>query len=416
MNLERLESIYQNIHLADKSDMESVKQLTIDYPYYALPYVVLSKYYFDTKHYKFEDMLRQAAMRVKDRKALYEYIHSSTVVEQVQDIQEKESISAPIADVNYFLEETESIIEQEETAIDEPEAILIAPSEEMIEAPGMSDEAIIEEAVETISVKDFLADEADDNIIEQDPESPVIEELVEPIQKPEEFIIETHVDNRPIDKIEIDYDIIGEEIETEFAFSKSFVSQTELVEPELEEESNFVDNTSSKTEIESNESIDADIHLRKYPVYSLENYFKDEVEAKVEEVVDEHPSPERDFFAWLKSPKHVEELPTEDKKIEPKEEEIVEEKVVKSLDIIEKFIVSNPQISRPKKEFFNPENMAKRSEIVDLEFVTETLANIYYEQGNIDLAIRAYEKLSLQNPSKASYFADLIDKIKKERK
>jgi tetratricopeptide (TPR) repeat protein len=60
--------------------------------------------------------------------------------------------------------------------------------------------------------------------------------------------------------------------------------------------------------------------------------------------------------------------------------------------------------------------MAKRSEILDLEFVSETLAEIYYQQGNFDFAIKAYEKLSLQNPSKQSFFADLIDKIKKERK
>jgi tetratricopeptide (TPR) repeat protein len=60
--------------------------------------------------------------------------------------------------------------------------------------------------------------------------------------------------------------------------------------------------------------------------------------------------------------------------------------------------------------------MAKRSEVIDLEFVSETLANIYYEQGNYDMALKAYKKLSLQNPSKESYFADLIEKIKKERK
>ena len=60
--------------------------------------------------------------------------------------------------------------------------------------------------------------------------------------------------------------------------------------------------------------------------------------------------------------------------------------------------------------------MGKKSEVLDLEFVSETLAELYYQQGNFDNAIRVYEKLSLQNPSKASFFADLIDQIKKERK
>ena len=119
----------------------------------------------------------------------------------------------------------------------------------------------------------------------------------------------------------------------------------------------------------------------------------------------------------------VEEELKEEEEVKEIEEEVkaegptvINEKASKSLDIIEKFISINPQISRPKKEFFSPENMAKRSEILDLEFVSETLAEIYYQQGNFDLAIKAYEKLSLQNPSKQSFFADLIDKIKKERK
>jgi tetratricopeptide (TPR) repeat protein len=144
-----------------------------------------------------------------------------------------------------------------------------------------------------------------------------------------------------------------------------------------------------------------------------------------------------DFFAWLKAPKpevnsqieqkdEVSEIVTEEpidvstsdsnEVIEQEEPEKVEGKPVFNLDLIDKFIQSNPQITRPKKEFFNPENMAKRSEVIDLEFVSETLANIYYEQGNYDLALKAYEKLSLQNPSKQAYFADLIEKIRIERK
>ena len=155
----------------------------------------------------------------------------------------------------------------------------------------------------------------------------------------------------------------------------------------------------------------SELDLRKYPVYSIETF----VPQTEEQALPETDS-SKDFFSWLKNPKHAAET-TE--VIEELEEDIAiesNEKVTKSLDIIEKFISINPQISRPKKEFFSPENMAKRSEVLDLEFVSETLAEIYYQQGNFDFAIKAYEKLSLQNPSKQSFFADLIDKIKKERK
>lgn len=84
--------------------------------------------------------------------------------------------------------------------------------------------------------------------------------------------------------------------------------------------------------------------------------------------------------------------------------------------ILDRFIKENPSISRPKSEFFNPINMAKQSVEEDEELVTETLANLYYKQGNYKKAIRAYEKLCLLYPSKLAYFATLIKKIKSEIK
>ena len=47
---------------------------------------------------------------------------------------------------------------------------------------------------------------------------------------------------------------------------------------------------------------------------------------------------------------------------------------------------------------------------------TETLAQIYYNQGAYKKAIRAYEKLCLIYPHKMSLFAALIQKIKEESK
>jgi hypothetical protein len=84
--------------------------------------------------------------------------------------------------------------------------------------------------------------------------------------------------------------------------------------------------------------------------------------------------------------------------------------------ILDKFVKENPSISRPKAEFFNPVNMARQSVEEDEELVTETLANLFYKQGNHKKAIKAYEKLCLLYPSKMTYFASLIQKIKTELK
>jgi len=46
------------------------------------------------------------------------------------------------------------------------------------------------------------------------------------------------------------------------------------------------------------------------------------------------------------------------------------------------------------------------------DLVTETLAQIYVDQGYPEEAVNIYQKLSLQSPEKSAYFASLIDKLK----
>ena len=81
-------------------------------------------------------------------------------------------------------------------------------------------------------------------------------------------------------------------------------------------------------------------------------------------------------------------------------------------DLIEKFIRDEPRISVQKATFFNPSDQAIKSNTDDDEIVSETLAILYYNQGNISKAIRIYEKLSLIYPEKSSIFAARIKEMK----
>jgi hypothetical protein len=79
--------------------------------------------------------------------------------------------------------------------------------------------------------------------------------------------------------------------------------------------------------------------------------------------------------------------------------------------LIEKFIQDEPRISKPRASFFNPTESALRSNFDEEEIVSETLAQLYAQQGNIQKAKHIYEKLSLINQEKSRYFAAQIEKL-----
>ena len=82
----------------------------------------------------------------------------------------------------------------------------------------------------------------------------------------------------------------------------------------------------------------------------------------------------------------------------------------KKLDLIDKFIESNPKIP-PVKD--SPLTAAIPRNTEDTSYLmTETLAKVYLEQKKYQKAIQAYEILILKYPEKSSLFADRISDIK----
>jgi hypothetical protein len=100
---------------------------------------------------------------------------------------------------------------------------------------------------------------------------------------------------------------------------------------------------------------------------------------------------QKSFTSWLKSNKKVEKTD--------------------QTQIIETIIATNPSITRPKKEFYNPTKQAIKSVEDDKLVYTETLAKILDMQGNFSKAIAAYEQLSLTIPEKKTYFAKKIKEL-----
>ena len=83
-------------------------------------------------------------------------------------------------------------------------------------------------------------------------------------------------------------------------------------------------------------------------------------------------------------------------------------------NLIDRFLNTEHSIRiKPGKEE-TPLNLAKKSTHPTRELITETLAKIHAEQGNIKRAIEIYEKLSLNFPEKRSYFAAQITFLKQK--
>ena len=98
-----------------------------------------------------------------------------------------------------------------------------------------------------------------------------------------------------------------------------------------------------------------------------------------------------------------------------KETEQSEPKKLSRKELIDKFILENPSISRPKAEFYNPISVAQNSIIDQENIVSETLAKIYEKQGYFEKAMSIYEKLGLKYPEKSRYFAAQIERLRESK-
>ena len=78
--------------------------------------------------------------------------------------------------------------------------------------------------------------------------------------------------------------------------------------------------------------------------------------------------------------------------------------------LISNFLKINPKISSNKTK--SNENLANDFKLSKKEYMTETLAKVYFKQKKYSEAIKAYEILCLKYPEKISLFADQIKTIK----
>jgi tetratricopeptide (TPR) repeat protein len=90
----------------------------------------------------------------------------------------------------------------------------------------------------------------------------------------------------------------------------------------------------------------------------------------------------------------------------------IQNKPGKKVRLIDKFLEAQPKMPPVKEDAStSPTDSLPAQEDMNEEFVTETLALIYTQQGYYKKALQIFKKLSLKYPEKSTYFAAQIEKV-----
>lgn len=363
MNIGQLiENPFQDLS-AYTSDLEKLVQKN---SYSSTVMMLYLKALKDSKSIDFEDNLKKTAILCQDRTVLFDFIKNENLE------------GAPIVD------KIEKVVEEqsEDTTTEKPEVL----------------EALSEVKTENIDIPSTS------------------EEVVEP----EEKSFDTEVKEDKVDKPQEPEAIEEEKDESIFELNKDIYARAVHASIHNEEEDEDEDSSQATIPSEPKETI-----LEKQEEDSENIDAPSKEESSSPDI--KHSGEKLSFIDWLKAQQGeiqaeksepAKEVNTQEK--EPEQAAKLQEVKDENDDahrsdinaIVEKFIKEEPTITRRKAEFFSPSETAKKSIEENDNIVTETLAEIYVNQGNYKKAIAAYEQLILKFPKKKSFFADRINFIK----
>jgi tetratricopeptide (TPR) repeat protein len=423
-----------------KESIQSLEEYSNEFPYFQTAHLLLAKSMHDHQHVRYEKQLKKAAAYSGDRKFLYELINQNQI--KLTEADKHEIVSPlPVEDKTEKISPIEINQENifEERSID----ILTAPTEieeKYLEAPSeIRSEQVYSSPVFFSEEEEPLADEFNEESV-ADPHDIIRKRLVEILGLRDEIKEVPEAVNifKPAS-----VPIVQEE--TEKVVGETIITNTEKKETEVEGDNEFEIPITYDEEIKPEQTVESkptDIleELVKESTKAVDFVQSAELEYALEasliqsieklpvietakEIVSDHYSDSnehRSFYDWLKLKTTGEfgkiEIVHAYDEVEGanKQEDISEKASEKSENaedissLIDRFIESEPRIVPSKTEFYSPVTQAKRSVMEDEDLVSETLAKIYFQQGNYTKAITSYQKLSLLFPEKLDYFAALI--------
>lgn len=330
-------------------------------PWFSTLHLLNTKAHKNNQSTLFEGLLHKSAIYSGDRNVLYDFIN-----DQFKDKVKTPTLNEEAADLIEKVTTKEfSIIPELEIAIPE----IIKPTENEIDELNAIEEKIAIEETKAIEEKEIFV-------------SPV--EIENPTSS--------------IPEISLEVPFINEDEEPEIDLNKHLETRIKVIyDPAVELAKLTINN-----ELESKKEDSIPIAIAYNPEKELADY--------IEKPIDPMPEDGHDFTFWLD---HFNQESEENQQVsKPNIRNSFDSEEGDPTVLLEKFLQNRPSISRPKAEFFNAENMARKSEEFKLDLVSESLAKLFLKQGMPEKALEIYEKLMLQNPSNNTFFAAQIEKIK----
>lgn len=214
-----------------------------------------------------------------------------------------------------------------------------------------------------------------------------------------EETIEIPEPTAPVDKVE---ESIKRSIQV---VEEAAVQQPVIQQPEITDKLEEAIKRSIKN-VEAEETISPAVQpLQPYDVIE-----ETEEKLNIGKPLDFGKSETHSFAEWLQLSKFTPINRDAEPKEEPKTQEI-DDPISKKMELIDKFIETNPKIAPVKNITPSPVNVERSTQDSSM-LMTETLARVYLEQKKYSKAIQAYEILILKYPEKSVFFADRISDIK----
>ncbi len=432
-------ALVKNPESATADALPDLREVETGYPYFQSAKVLLAKTLHNENDIAFDKTLKRVAAAITDRRRLFEVIHPEAMedtavtekpvvapVKEEPPVVEEPVAEAPQPVVEEKIEEP--VVEVQPTAIkpiviEEPTVEPVAEVEPVVEETPVVEEPVAEvkpvepvvevprvTAIRPIVINEERKDEVIEPAAEVKPVEPVAEEIKPepPVFIPVEFKAEERTGPTAIKPIVIDFGDTPKKKEEE-----PVVEQEPVVEDAISAlvpEIDYLSLLEKEPAKEEEHPVPQSIAETEEEVTIAKEAAKVVVEpvavVKPIEVIPDNLS----FSDWL----HFIKDHTVPGAEATTQEQKVEEEKPDPKELVDKFIAAEPRIVPQKAEFFSPANASKKSMTDDGEIVSETLAKVYAAQGNIPKAIRIYEKLSLLNPEKSSYFAAQIEFLKQK--